>query len=407
MRALILAAGRGSRMGDETEGRPKCLLEVDGRALIEHQLETLADCGVGPVALVVGYRADDIKEVVGTRAEYIHNHRWRNTNSMYSFWLAREWITSDLLVLNSDLLFHPEVIERLLRARGDAIAIDSGSGRAAEQMKVQVEDGRLVRMSKTLAPELVAGENVGILRLEEATALRVAEQAAQILERDENDWLGAAVSGVAKDRPIEVVDIAGLPWGEIDFQVDLHRVRKRIWPAIRAGVRDRGWPRRVGRAAAMLAGVGALSLLVNALVAATPPREWDPIDLRGLPSVELTSKNGRQTWSRLTHGASAELMLVGPLSIRVDSRLVLGVDRSQGRYAIELVLDGTPLKWEDHLALPSGSWRAADGAVAKSERVTFDLPEGDHRLQLRLISPNPRECLLRAAIATPGSVEDD
>lgn len=407
MRALILAAGRGSRMGDRRDSQPKCLLEVGGRALIEHQLETLADCGVGPVALVVGYRAEEIKEVVGIRAEYFHNNRWRNTNSMYSFWLAREWFTSDVMILNSDLLFSPEVIERLVRAQGDAIAIDSSSGRGAEQMKVQVADGRLVCMSKTLAQEHVAGENLGILLLREATALRVAEQAAQILEHNENDWLGAAVSEVAKDRPIEAVDVAGLPWGEIDFQVDLHRVRKSIWPAIRANSRERRWPQRLRNAAATLAGVVGLSLLINALVAVRPQPDWDPIDLAGLPTIELSSKEARQNWAHLAPGASADLVLRGPLNLRVDSRVMLAPGGTQGRYAVEIILDGTPLKWEDHLSEASMAWRTVDGGVAKRERVTLDVPDGEHRLQLRLVSPDPRGCLLRAAVSTPSAVEDD
>lgn len=406
MRALILAAGRGSRMGDETEQRPKCLLEVDGRALIEHQLETLADCGVGPIALVVGYRAEDIKEVVGIRVHYIENSRWRNTNSMYSFWLAREWLTSDVLVLNSDVIFHPEVIERMVRAKGDAIAIDSSSGQAAEQMKVEVADGRLVRMSKTLPVEQAAGENVGILRFQEATALRLAEQAGKILEHNLNDWLGAAISEVAKERPIGVVDVADLPWGEIDFQVDLHRVRKRVWPKIRAGLRGRRWPHRLGRAGIGLALLAGSALLIN-LVGAPPPPEWEPTVVSGLPPVELSAESGKQIWLRLADGVNGDLTLSGPLGFRVESRLILGDTRASSRYAIELELDGVPLEWEDHLAEPSSSWRTAGQVVGKKETISIDLAEGKHNVRLRLASPNGHDCLVRTAISAPGSESAD
>lgn len=401
MRALILAAGRGSRMGDETEQRPKCLLEVDGRALIEHQLETLADCGIGPIALVVGYRAEDIKEVVGIRAHYIENPRWRNTNSMYSFWLAREWLTSDVLVLNSDVIFHPEVIERMARAKGDAIAIDSSSGQAAEQMKVEVENGRLVGMSKSLPVEKSAGENVGILRFQEATALRLVEQAQKILEHNENDWLGSAVSAVAKERPIAVVDVEDLPWGEIDFQVDLHRVRKRVWPRIRAGLRGRSWPQRLKRTAIGLVAVASLSLLLNLVVGSAPPPEWEPTVLSGLPLVELTSERSEQMWMHLTNDSAAEVTLAGPVGFRVDSRLVLGETAASRRYAIELIVDGVPLKWEDHLAVASRAWRAGDRVVAKKETVSIDLAEGEHQVHLRLVSPESRDCLVRTAISAP------
>src|SRR5215510_10812589 len=135
MQALILAAGRGSRLGAKGDSTPKCLLEVDRQPLVEHQLRALAEAGIAPVAMVVGYCADEIEDEVKIRAEFIHNDRWKTTNSLYSFWLAREWVKDAVFVLNSDTLFAPEILNRLLDASGDAIAYDSGSGDAREHMK--------------------------------------------------------------------------------------------------------------------------------------------------------------------------------------------------------------------------------------------------------------------------------
>lgn len=75
MQALILAAGRGSRLGESGKDTPKCLLQLDGKRLVEHQLETFAEAGVSPVGMVIGYCADEIREVVGIRAEYVRNPR--------------------------------------------------------------------------------------------------------------------------------------------------------------------------------------------------------------------------------------------------------------------------------------------------------------------------------------------
>ena len=127
--------------------------------------------------MVLGYCDDDVREVVGIRAEYIHNPRWRGTNSLYSFWLARDWVRGPVMVLNSDVLFDRKIVERLVSIGGDAIAFDSGSGCGAEAMKVVVEAGRLVSMGKGLPSEDTSGENVGILCFSEETAQALFERA--------------------------------------------------------------------------------------------------------------------------------------------------------------------------------------------------------------------------------------
>lgn len=76
MQAVILAAGVGSRLQTVSGGAPKCLIDIGGRALIMHQLEMLADHGVGPVIVVLGYRADEVKAVIGDRAQIVVNERY-------------------------------------------------------------------------------------------------------------------------------------------------------------------------------------------------------------------------------------------------------------------------------------------------------------------------------------------
>src|SRR5512134_753543 len=120
MQAVILAAGVGSRLSSVSNGTPKCLQPIADRPVIEHQLEMLADAGIGHVLVVVGYKADEVRKVVGYRAEYIENPRFRETNSLYSLWLAREWVTGPFLLINGDLVFHPQVLDRLLAKGANA-----------------------------------------------------------------------------------------------------------------------------------------------------------------------------------------------------------------------------------------------------------------------------------------------
>src|SRR3954447_16924147 len=159
MDALVLAAGRGSRL---RHGRPKCLVKVGGRYLIDHQIEALRWIGVERVSVVVGYRAAEVCRVVPPGTRVIHNARYAETNSLYSFLLARDHVDGDLLVLNGDVLFHPAIARGVAHWHGSALAYDRFSGIDGEQMKVAIRDGALDEMSKALDPERTRGENVGL-----------------------------------------------------------------------------------------------------------------------------------------------------------------------------------------------------------------------------------------------------
>ena len=235
-RAVILAAGRGRRMGAMTEDRPKCLLPVGGQTLLEHQLATLSALGVANVTIVTGYCSDQVRERVDGRASFIENDNWADTNSLYSFALCRDAaMCESLLVLNGDVLAHPAIVERVLTAPTSAFAYDSSSGSDEEHMKVELRGGRLHSMSKALPRPRVHGENVGILRFQgPAPRLLFQEAESELKRAGGKQWLAAAVQGVAQRAPLYGLDAAKLPWREIDFPEDLIAAGSITWPALRA-----------------------------------------------------------------------------------------------------------------------------------------------------------------------------
>ncbi len=232
MQAVILAAGQGQRLRDR-RGRPKCLRTVGGLSLVEHQLVALAQVGISDVVIVVGFEQEQIRDLVGASARYVLNERFAETNSMYSFLLSVNLIHEDVIVMNSDLYFHPALPARLQELGGDALLYDSASGEEDEQMKVRVDRGRLVEMSKVMRSDRVCGENVGMLRLSPKCMRRVAHAARAIVAAGgERAWLAAAINHVAVDHPIRCVDVTGWPWVEIDFPEDLARARSEVFPAV-------------------------------------------------------------------------------------------------------------------------------------------------------------------------------
>ena len=238
--ALILAAGQGSRL--EVRG-PKCLVQVGGRTLLDHQLDAIDRVGADRVTLVVGYEHDQVEDAAKGRAQIVLNERYAETNSLYSFWLARNAVDGDLLVLNSDVFFAPGLLSDLVAVPGSAIAFDSSSGNEDEHMKVNAQRGRLMRLSKDLPPTDSHGESLGVLHLRRPAARAAFSAAGSYVGRGCCDhWVTAAFNEVARGHWVSCVDVAGQPWVEIDFPEDLDRARNHTWPAIAALRREHGSP---------------------------------------------------------------------------------------------------------------------------------------------------------------------
>jgi choline kinase len=230
MDALILAAGSGRRLG---HGRPKCLVDLDGQTLLERQLAAFEWAGVDRVVVVAGYQADDVREALPPSTRVVVNPDYAETNSLYSFWLARHEIGEESLIVNADVLFHPVIARALVRRPRSAVAYDSRSGRDEEEMKIVVRGGALAAMSKTLAPERSCGENVGMIRLSgAATEAAFAIAGRLVAAGRHHDWLATAINRVSREHRIECMDVAGLPWTEIDFPEDLEHARAHVLPAI-------------------------------------------------------------------------------------------------------------------------------------------------------------------------------
>ena len=229
--AVILAAGRGSRLAHFTQDKPKCFAEIGGAPLIEHQLRTLQMVGIERISVVTGYRHEDVRRAVRGRARVVRNEDWNDTNSLYSLSLCRGRVRGPMLVMNCDVLVHPLAMQRLMDAPGSAFLYDSSSGDSDEHMKVELDgDGRLDAMSKALPADRTHGENVGILHFEPAAAETLFREAACVLaEGDRNAWMARAVERAARSVPLRGVDISDLPWVEIDFPDDLERARTQVW----------------------------------------------------------------------------------------------------------------------------------------------------------------------------------
>lgn len=120
MQAIILAAGMGKRLKELTNDSTKCMVKVNGRTMAERTLETLDECGLDRIVIVVGYEGQKLIDYVDslglkTKVEYVNNEIYDKTNNIYSLYLAKDYLVSDdTLLLESDIVFEKRVIQRLL-----------------------------------------------------------------------------------------------------------------------------------------------------------------------------------------------------------------------------------------------------------------------------------------------------
>ena len=399
MRAIILAAGVGSRLQALSGGKPKCLVEIGGRPLILHQLEALADHGIGPVLVVAGYKADEVRSVVGDRAEFVVNDRYQETNSLYSLWLAREWVDGPFILLNCDLFFSPDILDRLLDAPSNALVYDSTSSRGREQTKVAVKEGRVVDIGKDVPPGSARGESLGTLKFDAAGGKAMFDASDRLIrEGNERAWVIEATRAAATQVDIRAINVAGLAWTEIDFPYDLDVARREVWPTIyKTRWRKQVYWRRtrwlVLSAAAVaiaLAGWGANARVGPASI------DWETMPLTGGTMVTLERKGKPQAWWMLGPGASVVGRVSGALAA-VEIRLVLdGKPSAAGyRYAVAISLDGNAHDWRAFTSSPDTTLRWPGGPVGDRDRIEIPLTPGTHELGISLLAGHGSHILVR------------
>ncbi len=243
MKAVILAAGQGTRIRSVHGERPKCLIEVDESTILDHQLEALSLAGINDVAIVVGYEKEQIKTHVDRRnpgsrqrIQFIENPAFAITNNIYSLWLATEWLHGDSFIcLNADVIFDPEILRSAVRS-GAPISMIVDPLWRDETMKVVIEGDRVLRMNKKISREEFSGTYIGITIFHCAIQERFFGRMNDRISKGQvNVFFNAAVQELA-DEGVHVgfTSTDGLPWAEIDDPLDLTFAQQTVFPQLAA-----------------------------------------------------------------------------------------------------------------------------------------------------------------------------
>lgn len=233
MKAVILAAGLGTRLEPLTNAVPKCMVPVAGTPLIDRMIARIHDAGIDSLIVVTGYLHDVLEahlrassSPLARSAQLVFNDHYADWGNFYSLLVAREAVgASSFIKLDGDVLLDHGVLPALLAAPGPAVlAIDRKPGLGAEEMKAQADaDGRLVALNKRMAPAHALGESIGVDRIDAELAPRVFDELAVMIDQGETDeyYERAYERLMQAGVTFSCADITGALWSEIDDQADL------------------------------------------------------------------------------------------------------------------------------------------------------------------------------------------
>jgi choline kinase len=236
--AIILAAGIGSRLGDITKHTPKCCLEVGGCSIISRIVKQINKASKSiNITVVVGYNAEKIRKELDInllKVDFVENVNYANTNNMVSCLMAIESIKnmySNMYIINGDCIYDDKIIQKMIEAKSNAIAVDS-SQYMDESMKVKIVNGAIKEISKSLPKCKNNITSIDFYKFDRHTTSSLGNIMKGYFNLGQlNSWTEVAIDQLFMNETIIVrpVYIDGLPWVEIDNFNDLALARK-IWP---------------------------------------------------------------------------------------------------------------------------------------------------------------------------------
>lgn len=196
MIGVVLAAGMAKRLRPLTDERPKCLLSVGSRTLLQRTFDAMIAAGISEFVVVTGYRGEMIREFLTKRylspltsppsplkIHFLHNADYAHNNNIYSLWMTRELVRGrEFLLLDSDILFDPQIISRMLQEPGTALALNRHE-LGEEEIKVIVDsENRVTEISKVCSISDAIGESVGIEKMDAAYSEALFSELDRMIE---------------------------------------------------------------------------------------------------------------------------------------------------------------------------------------------------------------------------------
>ena len=231
MRALILAAGRGTRISRYLSGRPKCTVDIGGGiTLIENTIRQLRGMGIKDIGIILGYNQEVIREILKEHdIKFYYNPFFDVTNSIASAWFARDFITNedDIMIMNGDVFVDDSLLEIIKEETLSPVLFCDETRKEEADYKFYYEDNRLLKYGKELEGEDITAEYIGIAKIgKEFISTFKNELESMINKQQHYVWWENALYELSKEKDIYVKDVEGRFWAEVDYMEDYERILK-------------------------------------------------------------------------------------------------------------------------------------------------------------------------------------
>lgn len=226
--AIVLSAGQGSRLLPVTATRPKCLIEVGGKSLLQRQLEALVAAGLKRALVVTGYRHEQVAEALRRPQPLVTESRfnpfWAVASSIGSVWMARDWLQRPFCLLNGDTLFDPEILAAALASPGAALGlvVEPIDAAGYDDMLVRVDQGEVRAVGKDLAEDAATHRSLGLILAAEGYEAYAKALDAVISERNgAGAFHHEVVHRLAQEHAVSAIERAEGFWQEVDRPEDI------------------------------------------------------------------------------------------------------------------------------------------------------------------------------------------
>ncbi len=230
MKAIILSAGQGKRLLPLTAKQPKAALRVGEKSVLEWQLQELAKCEIEEALVVTGFGADQIEEIIEKQnflpTKTLYNPFYLQSDNLGTCWVAQHEMQAPFMLINGDTLFEAAVARRLLENKShDPITLvtDCKDIYDDDDMKIIVENSRIVKVGKTIDRSKVDAESIGMMCFDNKGASIFVTQLNSMMRSNSGlkKWYLSAIDAIAQSHCISICPIDGLQWCEIDGHEDL------------------------------------------------------------------------------------------------------------------------------------------------------------------------------------------
>lgn len=230
MKAIILAAGIGTRISKFIDEKPKCMVDIGGTTLINYTVNMLREKGIEEVIIVVGYKADVIREELKEKnVTLVYNPFFDVTNGIASMWFAKEHLKADeeVVIMSGDVYLEPEILDQLINFDKSPVLLADSSRRVEADYRYNYENGILKKYGKDLSVDETTGECLGVAKLGKDFVSVYKEHMIEMINSQcHSVWWENVLYDLSSVMNIYIHDVAGVFWSEVDYVEDYRRIIK-------------------------------------------------------------------------------------------------------------------------------------------------------------------------------------